>query len=120
MNTQNDSQSLNHIEADHLGLRASIVSLDKKLKNLRAEIQEKLQDSLEKNSGFSKEYVEELSQGFKEVEDAIKGIDDLVKVVSTIEQDKRNNTLLQNEEIQELSQRIATTLEKMVEIEVDL
>ncbi|MCL9685168.1 hypothetical protein [Legionella maioricensis] len=114
-NTENQSKLL--INNMDRSLRENIIRLDQKLKGLRAEIDAKLQNSFVYEDNNSRdEYVKKLSTVSKEVTAAIKGIETLVNLVATDEDAEEQIAFLQGEGMQQFSEMIAESLEKITEI----
>lgn len=113
MNTENQPYSLiNSMDSD---LRENIIRLDQKLKGLRAEINAKLENPFLAEEEVRDEYVQKLSVISDEVNAAIVGIETLVHLVSSQDQEITNK-FLQSEEMRKFSEMISENLEKITEI----
>ncbi len=113
MNTEKQSYSL--LGNMDRGLRENIIRLDQKLKGLRAEIAAKLESPFVVEEDIRDEYVQKLSVISEEINAAIGGIETLVNLVSSEDQEMTNQ-FLQSEEMQKFSEMISDNLEKITEI----
>ena len=114
--TQNQSHTL--INGMDRNLRENIIRLDQKLKGLRAEIDAKLENSsLLEDENSLPEYIAKLTGVSKEINDAIKGIETLVNLVS--DEDDAQESFFQSKEMKEFSKMVADNLEKITEIKMN-
>lgn len=115
MDMHTEKQSYSLIDSMDLGLRDNILRLDRKLKGLRAEIAAKLESPFLAEEEIRDEYVQKLSVVADEVDAAIFGIETLVNLVSSQDQEM-TNAFMQSEEMRKFSEMISTNLEKITEI----
>lgn len=115
--TQNQSHTL--LNVMDRNLRENIIRLDQKLKGLRAEINAKLENSsLLEDEKSRPEYIAKLTGVSQEINDAIRGIETLVNLVSD-EDNEQQESFFQGKEMKQFSKMISENLEKITEIKMN-
>lgn len=115
MDNDTENQSQLFINKLDRSTRNNIIKLDQKLKGLRAEIDAKMQYPTVDDDESLDEHLEKLSRISKEINVAISGIDSLVHLVSSND-NEAVSAFVQSEDMQQFSQLIVDYLEKITEI----
>lgn len=96
-------------------IQGNIINVDQKLRGLRAEIEAKLQSSALYQGADKEEYIERLSHLEEEITQMLSGIDILVKIMAS-DNEELKEIFFQTEDMQQLNNVLNENLVKITKI----
>ncbi|HAT6977527.1 TPA: hypothetical protein JAN54_04485 [Legionella pneumophila] len=114
MNNTSDNQSPEELTHFDENTPQSIIQLDRKLREMKSEVEMKLQDSSSYNRDDKEVYFQKLSKLSEEINEAIKSLNALFKMVDTQDEEFKKD-FYESDVMKEFNESVVKSFDKLPE-----